>query len=103
MSEQPNVEAVVEWFMERLPDVSHGGATGFEAPNPAKNNHRGENDRRCDGKVEWNILRGLVEMVHRVRDVDVCGEDSQVRGHKKLDPKLRVMRPSNARVSDDLL
>ncbi len=76
---------------------------GFEVSNPAKNNHDGENGRSPDGKVKRDILRCLLKMVHRVRNVDVCGEDGQVRGHKKLDPKLRVMRPSKVRVSDDLL
>ena len=40
-------------------------------------------------------------MIYRVSDVDVCGEDRQVRGHKQLDPKLRVVRPPKARVGDD--
>ena len=36
-----------------------------------------------------------------MRNVDVRGEDRQIRGHKQLDPKLRVVRPPKARVGDD--
>ncbi len=70
---------------------------------PSKKNHDGENGWSRDGKVERDILCCFLKMVYRVRDVDVCGKNCQVCGHKKLDPKLRVVRPSKARMSDELL
>src|SRR5260370_7344270 len=76
---------------------------GFEVPNPTQSDHAGQNCRRSDRKIQRNVLRGFLEMIHRVSDVDVRGENRKIRGDKKLGPKLRVVYPLKMCVAKDTL
>jgi len=63
----------IEWFMERLPEHSHGGATGFTAPPgtvvnfipPDKNIGSMILDREIDGTLLWFGVRGGQDIIDR--------------------------------------
>ena len=80
------------------PTSRHGAS---KCPIQRNDNHDDENRRRSDGKIKRDILGGLPKMIHRVRDVDVGGENRQIRRHEQLDPKLRIVRPPKALVRND--
>ena len=63
----------IEWFMERLPEHSHGGATGFTAPPgtivnfipPDKSIGSMILDREIDGTLLWFGARGGQDLIDR--------------------------------------
>ena len=77
---------------------------GFEVPESSAERSRAPEPPAAPMReVERNVLGGLLKMIDRVRNVDVRGEDGEVRGRQRARPRAGIVRPAKARVGDESL